>query len=158
MIKTKDFHIYETGNGGDFAIVNNDLYMSESLFQTIYLALFGGNYEAITLGNEEASEERLDYWANELLFKENSGKQFNSITEKLLNEVTINSAGRLKIQKAVEFDLIFLKKIASFKVNIVILDFEKIAIQIEIDSIINQKEFEFIWDNASKEVIINKTI
>ena len=155
---TSDFHIYETGSGGDLVITNNDLSMSESLFQTIYIALFGGNYDAITLGNEEDSEERLDFWANELLFKEKPSKQFNSTTEKLLNEVVINSQGRIKIQRAVEFDLIFLKKIANLEVNIVILSIEKIAIQISFSSIINQKDFEFIWDNASKEVTINKTI
>lgn len=157
---TKDIGIFESGSGGELALLNGDLALSESLYQMIYIALFGGNTEASTLGNEIASEERFDYWANSLIFKDKINKQFNSKTEKVLSEVTINTAGRLKIHSAVEEDLIFLKNIVDLKVNIVLLSTDKIEISLILQSISNQenKQFQFIWDNAKNEIIIDKII
>lgn len=157
---TKDLHLYESGDGGELLLLNGDLVLSETLYQTIYIALFGGNIEASTLGNEIAGQERFDYWANELVFKNQKNKQFNSETEKMLTSVTINSLGRLKIKNAVELDLDFLKKIVDFSVNIVILGVDKVKIQIVLNTIGNQsnKQFQFIWDNARQEIIIDKTI
>ena len=157
---TKDFHIYESGNGGELAVLNDDLVLTESLYQSIYIALFGGNVEASTLGNEIISEERFDFWGNSLFFKDRPSKQFNSETERTLEKVAINSSGRLKIKSSVEEDLIFLKKIVNFKVNIVILSTNRIEINLVLESISNQsdKKLQFIWDNAKKEVIIDKTI
>ena len=157
---TRDIHIFENGNGGELALLNGDLTLVESLYQTLYIALFGGNVEASTLGNEINSEERFDYWGNSLIFKRKPNKQFNSKTEKSLFETAINTSGRLKIEEAVKEDLSFLKKIADLKVNIVILSSNKIAISLLLKSISNQssKQFQFIWDNAKKEIIIDKTI
>ena len=157
---TRDIHIYENGNGGELAVLSGDIVLAESLYQTIYIALFGGNVEASTIGNEIDSEERFDYWANTLIFKDKISKQFNSKTEKTLSEVTINTSGRLKIESAVEEDLLFLKNIVNLKVNIVILSADKIEINLLLESIPNQsnKQFQFIWDNAKKEIIIDKTI
>ena len=49
----KDFSIYESGDGGELLIVDDDFNLTEVLFQLVYLALFGGNVESITLGNEK---------------------------------------------------------------------------------------------------------
>lgn len=157
---TKDFGLHESGSGGELTILNGDLNMSETLYQTIYLSLFGGNVDKSTIGNEIPNQERLDYWANDLIFKENKSKQFNSTTERVLNEVTLNSLGRLKIKSAVEEDLSFIKTIVSFNVNIVILGIGKVSIEIQLNSIGNQsnKQFQFIWDNARSEIIIDKNI
>ena len=157
---TRDLHIYESGSGGEFSLLKGDLVLAESLFQTIYLALFGGNTEASTLGNEVQSQERFDYWANALIFKNKPSKQFNSETERTLSNIVINTSGRLKLKSAVEQDLFFLKKIVNLEVNIVILSTNKIEISVILQSIPNQtnKQFQFIWDNAKKEVIIDKTI
>lgn len=157
---TRDLHLYESGNGGELLLLNNDLVLSETLFQTIYLALFGGNFEASTTGEEIAGQERFDFWANDLLFKTQKSKQMNSETERILTEVTINTAGRLKIKSAVEQDLNFLKKIINFEVDVVILGTDKIKILIIMSSISNQsdKVFQFIWDNAKKQLILDITI
>lgn len=157
---TKDLHIFESGDGGELVVLNGDLVLSETLFQTIYLALFGGNVAASTIGNEIQSEERFDYWGNSLVFPNSPSRQFNSETERTLLEVTTNSIGRLKIKSAVENDLNFLKNIANISVEVVILSLDKIQIGIQLSSIANQsnKQFQFIWDNAKNEVIIDKTI
>lgn len=157
---TRDLHIFESGDGGELALLSGDLVLAESLYQSIYISLFGGNIEASTLGNEIDSEERFDFWGNSLIYNDKLSKQFNSSTERTLSEVTINTSGRLKIQSAVEEDLFFLQKIVDLRVNIVILSTDRIEINLILESIPNQsnKQFQFIWDNAKKEIIIDKTI
>lgn len=157
---TRDLHIFESGNGGELALLSGDLVLSESLYQVIYISLFGGNVKASTLGNEIESQERFDYWANELIFNNKPNKQFNSLTERTLNEVVLNSSGRLKIKSAVEQDLSFLRNIVDLTVNIVILDTNKVEIGLILESIPNQsnRQFQFVWDNARNEIIIDRTI
>lgn len=157
---TRDLNVFESGDGGELFVSSNDLTLTESLYQTIYIALFGGNVEASTLGNEIESEERFDWWANSLLFSESTSKQFNSETERTLDNIVINTSGRIVIQRAVEADLFFLKKIANTEVNVVILDVNKISINIVLTSILNQteKKFQFIWDNAKNQIITETTI
>lgn len=157
---TKDLNLYESGSGGELLLLNNDLSLSETLFQMIYISLFGGNVESSTTGSEIEGQERGDFWANSLIFKEQKNKQMNSLTEKTLRETVLNSSGRLKIQSAVEQDLFFLKNIVNIATNVLILASEKVAIEITLTSIDNQssKLFQFIWDNAKNEVVIEKTI
>tara|TARA_R110002049_G_scaffold64570_2_gene170196 strand:+ start:2041 stop:2466 length:426 start_codon:yes stop_codon:yes gene_type:complete len=140
---TKDIELYESGDGGELSILNGDVSLIETLYQTIYIALFGGMADGT------------DYWANNLLFATKKSKQYVSETEKLLNEVTLNSSGRLKIARAVENDLSFIKSIANYEVNVLILSTNRIEIDILLSS---GTELQYIWDNAKNEVIINKTI
>ena len=88
-MNTTDIHLFETGSGGDFAIVNEDLLMGESLYQQIYLALFGGNIEASTKQSYLESEERFDYWGNSLIWNTTKTKQFNSETERIIQNTTL---------------------------------------------------------------------
>ena len=118
VTQTSDIGLFSYGNGGDMAIIGDDLNTSETLYQVIYISLFGGNVSASTIGDELLTDERFDYWANELLFSENVDKQFNSDTERTLNNVVLNSEGRIKIIQAVEKDLVFLKNIVNFEVNV----------------------------------------
>ena len=90
-METTDIQLYETGSGGDFAIVNNDLLMGESLYQQIMLALFGGNIQASTKQFYLETEERFDYWGNSLIWKDVKSKQFNSETERTLKNNALNS-------------------------------------------------------------------
>ena len=140
---TKDIELYESGDGGELSILNGDVSLIETLYQTIYIALFGGMADGA------------DYWANNLLFATKKNKQYVSETEKLLNEVTLNSSGRLKIARAVENDLSFIKSIANYEVNVLILSTNRIEIDILLSS---GTELQYIWNNAKNEVIINKTI
>ena len=64
---TKDILLRETGSGGDFAIISNDLVLGDLLYQQFYLALFGGNLQASTKGKYLENEERFDYWGNACL-------------------------------------------------------------------------------------------
>ena len=156
----KDILLYETGDGGDLLISNNDMTLVDILFQQAYILMFGGNYEENTTGSEIESQERNDWWGNSLFFNENPSKQFNSNTERVLDNVVLNTSGRLDIKRAVEFDLKSLKKLANFDINVIILSTNKIAIEIKLikPNNLEDKTLQFIWNNATKEIIIDRTI
>lgn len=157
---TKDINLHESGNGGEMAIVSNDLLIGESLFQQVYLALFGGNIEAVTRGDELISEERFDYWANSLFFSETPGKQFNSITEKTINLVALNSQGRLSIINSINEDLSYLTELLNYSIDVQIFEVNKIRIIINFTPKNNQqiRVLQLVYDNAKNELIIEKTI
>lgn len=159
-MNTTDIHLFETGSGGDFAIVNNDLLMGESLYQQIYLALFGGNIEASTKPSYLASEERFDYWGNSLIWKDVKTKQFNSETERTLRNVALNSSGRLSILQAVNNDLDYLKGVVDFTVEVGIESVSRISITVSFSEKTNQQDkvLQMVWNNSKNEVIINKLI
>src|SRR5690606_6946193 len=81
------------GNGGDIKLLGNDLAVIYSHENQVYLALFGGNVEQSTPA-QETTETTEDWWGNNLLFGGDAAKQFNSETERALNNTALNSAGR----------------------------------------------------------------
>lgn len=157
---TKDIQLFENGSGGEMIIDNQDLSMTETLFQTIYLALFGGNVEANTTGNESSGDDRFDWWGNSLLFSNIRSKQFNSNTERALNNTTLNSRGRSVIETAVLSDLRFLNKVADIDVDVSILSTDKVEITIFLKQAQNiaENQLQFVWSNARNQVIIQKII
>lgn len=159
-MNTTDILLYETGQGGDFAIIEDDLSMGESLYQQIFLALFGGNIEASTKINYLETEERFDYWGNSLIWKTEISKQFNSQTERTIQNTTLNSSGRLTILRAVNVDLDYLKSILNFTADVQILGRDNLRIIVQFSEKTNQQDrvLQIIYDNAKKEVLIEKTI
>lgn len=157
---TKDIGIFESGDGGELSIISDDLLLSESILQQVYLALFGGNIEANTIGNEIESQERFDYWANGLLWTQNPNKQFNSNTERALKELVLNSSGRIKVINAVESDLEYLKLIVNFEVSVSIISNNavKISVMLLRKNNLENKILVLVYDNAKNELIINNTI
>lgn len=153
-MNTKDLSIYESGNGGELQVVNNDLVLSESLFNQVYLSLFGGNLEASTRGDEPFNQERFDYWQNSLFNSEFPSKQLNSQTEILLTNLVLNSSGRLQLIQAVTNDLDYLRGFIKFSADV---SFEssnivKIIIKFELKSNDNDT-FTFVYDNSKNELI-----
>lgn len=151
----KDILLYETGNGGDIKITKNDIELCDWILQIVYICLFGGNVEKSTKGNELINEVRFDWWANSLLFSEDKEKQFNSETEKTLNEVSLNSAGRITIKRAVEKDLEQLKNIANFFVEISLSQVNRVEIIIRATQPLQTQDttFSFIWDTINNSII-----
>jgi len=76
-----DLMVFESGVGGDVRLLGNDIEMTDSIFNMVYLALFGGNPAASTTGSEIESEQRSDFWGNGLLLPNDTELQFNSTTE-----------------------------------------------------------------------------
>lgn len=159
-MNTKDILLFESGDGGEMAIQGNDLVLIETILQQAYIALFGGNVEANTVGDEIPTQERFDYWANSLLWPDSPNKQFNSNTERVLQNTVLNSAGRIEITSAVELDLDYLKLIANFEVEVSILSHNKVQISISLTKKDNleDKVLILVYDNAKNEVITNKII
>ena len=159
-MNTTDILLYETGAGGDFAIIDDDLAMGESLYQQIFLAMFGGNIEASTKTNYLATEERFDYWGNSLVWKDEKTKQFNSETERTIQNNALNSSGRLSILRAVNIDLEYLKSILDFTTDVQITGRDNLRIVVNFSQKTNQQDrvLQIVYDNAKKEVIIEKTI
>lgn len=159
-METTDINLFETSSSGDFAIVNGDLLMGESLYQQVYLALFGGNIEANTKDVYLLSEERFDYWGNTLIWKNEKSSQFNSETERTIQNNALNSTGRLRIIQAINNDLEYLKSVLIFDADVQITGRDNLKIIVNFSSKTNQQDrvLQMIYDNAKKEIIIDKII
>lgn len=150
-----DLRVIESLNGGDLVKKTKDLSIVEGFENMPYLAMFGGNVEQSTPVNRPESTQMFDWWGNSLLFTDNPSQQFNSITEKTLNEVALNSQGRILIEEAVLADLEFMREFAELEVSVSIIDNDKVEISILIDQPDNKqdKKYEFIWDQTLKSLI-----
>lgn len=155
-----DISIKETGSGGDFILKGNDLEKSDSIYNQIYLALFGGNIEASTPVGEYEEEFKYDYWGNKLLFENESDKQFNSTTENFLNEITLSSANRVLLEQVVKGDLGFLNQLGQISVVVNIPNVDKVEIIVLITEPENEidLEYRFMWEATKNEIIINSVI
>lgn len=156
---TKDLNIFESGDGGELSIINEDLLFGESLYQQIYLALFGGNVEENTR-QYLITEQRNDYWGNSLFFGEIPSKQFNSNTERMIKNIVLNSSGRLDLIRAINEDLTYLRELLNYFVDVRFESFNKIRMIIKFEPKSNQQSraLELVYDNAKNDLIIDKII
>jgi len=159
-MSTKDINLFESGSGGEMRILNSDLLMAETIYQTIYLALYGGNVEQSTTSEETDLEENFDYWGNQLFYSNNPDKWFNSQTERTLSTVALNGEGRKLIEDAVNADLQFLNNVVNFEVEVNIAANNKAEIIIAISEFQNQanRQLKMAWDNSRNELIIQEII
>jgi hypothetical protein len=119
------------GNGGDLQLLGNDFALVYGNENQIYLALFGGNIEQSTNEPSPIPGQNFDYWGNKLFHGNIPGRQFNSKTERTLNNTPLNSAGRVKIENAVKDDLKFLTDLgATFTVNVTLPAINTVKINI----------------------------
>jgi hypothetical protein len=146
-----DVMIYESGNGGEISLKNGDIETTDGLFNQPYLAHFGGNVEALTTGNEIVGVERFDWFGNFFLPKE---AQMNSLLEKTLNEVALNSAGRLTVEKVAKIDLDFLTSLGDVTSSASITNTDKITISDKI----NKTKVDYLWDATKAELIEERII
>jgi hypothetical protein len=154
-----DLAIIETGNGGELKLLGNDFAMQGGWGNMPYLAMFGGNPQGVTK-EKLPTEESLDWRGNNLLMPQDKSIQFNSLTERTLMEVALNSSGRLKIEQAVKKDLEFMEAFAEIKVSVTIPAVDKVKIDIRVQQPENlqgripdiYKQYIFIWD-ATKQVL-----
>lgn len=153
-----DLELVENGNGGDFVKTTKDLSVINGFENFPYLALFGGNTEASTPANRLPSEQDFSWWGNGLM-PNDSSIQINSLTERRLLEVALNSAGRLKIEEAIKKDLDFMKPFANVTVATFIIATDRLLISLSIirPDNLEQKTFQYIWDSTMKELIIRGT-
>lgn len=128
-----DVFVTELAGYGDLQLKGEDLVITMGYESLPFLALFGGTE---------------DWWGNALL--PNRDEKFDSITERTLREVALNSAGRIKIEAAIKTDLEFLKKNLPgvvITVNTFISAPDRLDIQIFID----QQEWNLKWNPSATE-------
>ncbi len=150
-----DLQLVETQNGGDIVKKPKDLVVIEGFQNMIYLGMFGGNVEASTPLTRLENEQAFDWWGNNLLFPNDTSTQLNSLTERTLNNVALNSFGRTVIEKAVKKDLEFMSPFAAVSVTVSIISTDRIAIAIKVVRLDNleQRAFIYIWDATNRELI-----
>lgn len=144
-----DISIYESGDGGEFILSNNDLQVVDSFTNTVYLALFGGNIEQNTNTSISEEEERSDWWGNELLELD-----YNSNFERALYSVALNSAGIKALEEAAKKDLSILSEYGEVSVSISSEIEDRMELMIiftERNS--KEKKIKFIFDKLKNEVI-----
>lgn len=143
----------ETGDGGDLVLVGPNIQMIEGFQNMPYLGMFGGNVESNTK-EFLATEQRFDFWGNNLLMLNNQAIQFNSETERLLNNVALSSAARLQIENAVKDDLNFFRSFSNMTATASIIDVDRVEINISIVELETQEttEFVYIWDATQNEL------
>lgn len=150
-----DLKIIESGgNGGDVVKTAKDLVVIEGFESMPYLAMFGGNVESSTLRGRLAGQQLFDYWGNDLLFPNNQSVQFNSETERALNNTALTSSGRVVIEQAVKADLKFMTEFVKVAVAVSIPTNDKVVIGVKLVQPDNQqsRQFIYIWDATRNEL------
>ena len=151
-----DIKMVETGDGGGFEIAGNDLVMIGGLQNMPYLAMFGGNPDQSTNGPKLPDQQAFDWWGNNLLYPNSPALQFNSLLEKKLTEVVLNSAGRIQIEQTVKRDLQFMQQFAIIEVSVSLTANDRVNIYIKIQQPNNQQstELTYIWDATNNELTV----
>lgn len=142
-----DILLHQTANGGDFSLKGNDLETTESIFNAIYLALFGGNFQQTEDQYNEG--DRLYWWGNSVI--DDQPAKMNSETENALRNNALNAAGRRSIIEAAKIDLGFLQEISDIEVSATITTAHTLSLFVSLTQTGDQ--FKFVWDNTRGEVI-----
>jgi hypothetical protein len=123
-----DIALVETLNGGDIVFNGTDLVVVNNGENQPYLAMFGGNKESTPSNKADVPQnaQSFDFWGNNLFWASDQISQFNSKTERMLNDTELSSAGRMEIQKAMADDLQFLSPGGKVKVTVAITGPERI--------------------------------
>lgn len=150
-----DILIFESGSGGEFQLLGNDIATTSALYNQVYLALFGGNVLESTRVSYAPGEQRGDWWGNTLLLPENPESQFNSQTERVLQNVVLNSSGRVAVEEAVKADIAYLADLGETQVSVIFDEQNRVNITVRINEPTEKKpqEFNYIWDSAKGELI-----
>jgi phage gp46-like protein len=150
-----DLTIFESGDGGDLDLLNDDLNTIEGLTNQVYLALFGGNRQSTDDSLSEL-DKRGDWWGNEYLEKEN---QFNSIFEQKLKQVALSSSGLQELENAAKEDLKFLEEFADIEVNGSITGVGKLELIVDLIEPNNlSTKIKFLWDGTRGTLIERRSI
>lgn len=150
MAIAADLALLEGGNGGDVQLLGRDLAVVYGWQNMPYIAMFGGNVKQSTPRTRNAEEQNFDWWANSLLLPNEPEAQMNSLTERMLLNVALNSSGRLQIEQAVKKDLEFMKPWANITVEVSITGPDRVRIYILVKKPdgLQQREFVFLWNGT----------
>ena len=133
----QDILIFESGDGGEMKLKNDDLETVSSITNSFYLALF--------------SSKTSDWWGNAELLTDNP---FSSTFEKTLDSVSLNSSGLKQLEQSALEDLSFLKQYGEITVFAAVLDLNKISLKINFkEPSGSEKIVKFVFDKLRNEII-----
>lgn len=117
-----------------------------------YIAMFGGNPSQSTPTQRVVGEQNFDWFGNS--FETDAILQTNSLTERTLRSVALNSAGRVQIEQAVNADLEFMRTFAKVTVVVSIISDDRVQIDIYIVELSNLQNTSqrFIWDSSNQTI------
>jgi hypothetical protein len=150
-----DLKVIESGgNGGDVVKTAKDLVVIEGFENMPYLAMFGGNLESSTPRGRLEGQQLFDFWGNNLVFPNNQSIQFNSETERALNNTALTSSGRVIIEQAVKADLKFMTDFVKVAVAVSIPTNDKVVIGVKLvqPDNLQSRQFVYIWDATRNEL------
>lgn len=145
--------IYESGEGGQPLIQNNDIKLTRSLSTLVYYALFAGNVEGDTSKNTAPGELHTGWWGNDVT--KNSINWINSETERLLKGISLSPRTRILIEQAVIKDTDKLKVYGRVDVNVTLPSLNRVSIRVTITEpeAATGKSLLVIWDATRNEVV-----
>lgn len=148
-----DLKLIASTDGVDLELIGVDLTSIEGFENMPLLGLYGGNVEESTKTFNNA-ELRFDWWGNDLFLFNQPAIQMNSMLERTLRNVALNSAGRLEIEEVVKSDLSFMTAFANLEVSVAIETVDRLRISLKITEPNNEQsnEFVYIWDATENEL------
>tara|TARA_R110002074_G_scaffold274940_4_gene446556 strand:- start:582 stop:1061 length:480 start_codon:yes stop_codon:yes gene_type:complete len=154
-----DVKIIETNDGGDAVLKGRDLEAAFGWANMVYLSMFGGNLEQNTPTERVAGSQEFDWWGNNLFFNEEPTRQFNSLTERRLMNVPLNSRGRVSIEQAIKEDLSFISQLADVDISTAIQGPDRLRIEIVIREFESgtSDELSFLWDGVEASLTVTPT-
>ena len=149
-----DLRIYDDRNGGDAILRGNDLVIVDGFQNMPYIGMFGGNFEQDTENDRNPDEQAYDWWGNRLLMENNKSIQLNSLLERALDNVVLNSSGRIELEALIKKDLQFMTDFCDITVTVSIVTVDRILIFLKINQPDNLQanEFTYLWDGAANEL------
>ena len=138
-----DIAVLESGDGGDFMLIGNDLKMVFGIENQPYLAMFGGNKEASTK-NEVVEAQSFDWYGNNLIMRGDQSIQMNSEFEKALDNIELTSAGRVRLVDTIKRDLRFMSVYGKVEITGSIVATDRFDVEILIKQNNGQKQIVVI--------------
>lgn len=148
--------IVENNSGGQIGIDQwGRPEQDSSLFTPVYLSLFGGNVEGITIADRNPDGIDNNDWFGNLTLQKDGQVLFNSKFEKIITNEPIISGNIQRFKEAALFDLNWMKEkkiAASINVEISIVNPQQLSVIVTLYKADNTEEkYEYLWENSRNE-------
>ena len=140
-----DVLLFQTDNDGDIRYTNGQAGMSDGLETSVFLSLFGGNER----DGGGTDTDHLQWWGN--LIEEDEDAKYRSETQHLLRALPAIPANLLRIKDSAERDLDWLLRTIAESVEVTVSMPGVNRIRIQIDIVIDDSEFQFVFTEAWRQ-------
>lgn len=130
-------------DGADIQVVNGQLALSNGLYASVYLAMFGGNDE----DSGDDAEERLQWWGN--FTEPDAARRYRSRTQYVMRGLSATTGNLARLREAVQEDLQSLVSdgtLTSFSARVRLTAPKRASIEVEV--IANGEAYPFEYETA----------